>query len=581
MALKPEPALPTPLDKIPEITWQGLACWRVLDTQFAQGQGFFDCWQAWRADPQRSRMLHFVALTPAPPTALALSGAVKHDPALASLAQELVSQWQALRPGFHRFVLNQGQVLLTLCIGDTLPLLRQQQFEADAVHWLVTEAEADSLWITKALARCCRRGTRLTVDAPHARAVSAVTPYLVQCGFEVHRPSSCGDSQASGTLEASFNPRWALKKTRQPALETAVPVSRCAVVGAGLAGASVAAALARRGWQVTVLDRAEAPAAGASGLPVGLVVPHVSADDCTLSQLSRSGMRLMLQQAHSLLMAGQDWAPSGVLERDPDSGQLESQDIWHPQGAWLKPAQLVRAWLGQPGVSFMGNAEVTRLCQRDGAWDLLDAQGQCLCRAERVVLANACGAVSLLQRLRQDEPRRAVDLTRLPAMHGMRGLLSWALHDDTGPALFPPHPVNGSGSVVPRIPVTSGAAWFMGSSYQPAHEPERPDQDNHLANWQHLQRLLPELAAALQHKFESGEVKHWKNTRCVTTDRLPAVGPLEAAEQPGLWICAGLGSRGLSFSVLCAELLAARWGAEPWPVEASLARSLDALRSQA
>jgi tRNA 5-methylaminomethyl-2-thiouridine biosynthesis bifunctional protein len=93
--------------------------------------------------------------------------------------------------------------------------------------------------------------------------------------------------------------------------------------------------------------------------------------------------------------------------------------------------------------------------------------------------------------------------------------------------------------------------------------------------------MLPELAAALQAHFASGELKHWKNTRCVTTDRLPAVGPLETSDAPGLWICTGLGSRGLSFSVLCAELLAARWGAEPWPVEASLARSLDALRSQA
>jgi tRNA 5-methylaminomethyl-2-thiouridine biosynthesis bifunctional protein len=35
-----------------------------------------------------------------------------------------------------------------------------------------------------------------------------------------------------------------------------------------------------------------------------------------------------------------------------------------------------------------------------------------------------------------------------------------------------------------------------------------------------------------------------------------------------------MGSRGLSFSVLCAELLAARMGAEPLPLEASLARFL-------
>jgi tRNA 5-methylaminomethyl-2-thiouridine biosynthesis bifunctional protein len=40
-----------------------------------------------------------------------------------------------------------------------------------------------------------------------------------------------------------------------------------------------------------------------------------------------------------------------------------------------------------------------------------------------------------------------------------------------------------------------------------------------------------------------------------------------------------MGSRGMSFSVLCAELLAARMGAEPLPIESRLAKSLNALRA--
>ncbi|HEX5698617.1 MAG TPA: FAD-dependent oxidoreductase [Rhodoferax sp.] len=550
----------------------------MLDTQFGEGRRFFETWQAWRTDPQRPRLLHHVALTQTPPTAPDLASAAEDDPALTLLAQELAGQWLGLLPGFHRFLLNQGQVVLTLCVGDTLNLLRQQQFEADTVTWHVQQADAGSLWTLKALARCCRRGTSLVVRAQDASALQDVERHLLPCGFQMHPPAASSASPAHLTLNASYNPRWTLKNTRQTAIETALPVGNCAVIGAGLAGASVAAALARRGWQVTVLDQGEAPATGASGLPVGLVVPHVSADDCALSQLSRSGVRLMLQQARSLLVAGQDWAPTGVLERDTDDQHLTAQDIWHPQGAWLKPAPLVRAWLSQAGITFMGEAEVRQLRQRAGAWELLDARGQVLCRTTRVVLANACGAVALLQRLLQDEPQRAPDFARLPAMQGMRGLLSWARHDDADAAAFPPQPVNGSGSMVPRIPIDGGSAWFMGSSYQPADQPERADQDNHLGNWQHLRQLLPELADVLLNRFEAGEVNSWKNTRCVTSDRLPVVGPLESSEAPGLWICAGLGSRGLSFSVLCAELLAARWGAEPLPVEARLTRALNALR---
>jgi len=582
----------------------------MLDTQFEDGKRFLTSWQSWRLDPQRPRVLHYVAFCQHPVSRQDVLRGAGQDPALAPLAQELASQCFGLLPGFHRFLLDQSHVVLTLCVGETLSLLRQQRFAADAVALSAPVDDADGIWTFKALARCCRRGTRLVANAPNQLALLNLCGHLAQSGFDIDAPAAANSNTAPASIKARFNPRWKLKNTRPNAIAGALPVGTCAVIGAGLAGASVAAALARRGWHVTVLDQADAPAAGASGLPVGLVVPHVSADDCALSRLSRSGVRLMLQQARSLLVAGRDWAPSGVLEHQIDGsptlpthwsdaaqewsspaptavheadwakGIDATQDIWHPHGAWLKPAQLVRAWLRQAGVTFIGKAAVARLHQRGGTWEMLDAQGQVLCSAERVVLANACGAAALIKRLQQDEPERAASLTRVPALQGLRGLLSWATHTEPEPASFPPHPVNGSGAMVPHVPMDGSLAWFMGSSYQSASEAERSDQDNHLGNLQHLQALLPELASQLQTAFESGTLKHWKNTRCVTADRLPAVGPLETGEQPGLWLCAGMGSRGLSFSVLCAELLAARWGAEPWPLEIGLARSLDALRSQ-
>ena len=65
-----------------------------------------------------------------------------------------------------------------------------------------------------------------------------------------------------------------------------------------------AASLARRGWQVQVLDAATAPAGGASGLPLGLFAPHLSPDDNVFSRVSRSGVRAMLQQSQALLQPG-------------------------------------------------------------------------------------------------------------------------------------------------------------------------------------------------------------------------------------------------------------------------------------
>lgn len=571
--------------------WRASQVWRILDTFFDAAR-LLHTWQAWRADPQRPRLLHYVALATHPPEPGAIRQAAT-DPLLAPLAQELAAQCFGLLPGFHRITLQQGQLLLTLCLGPTQALLREQRFEADSV-FLDTgpPSQAWDHWGAKALARCCRRGTALACPPGSAALAQA----LRQCGFEME--------EHRGT----FNPPWEIRHTRPPANAPATPPSDCAVIGAGLAGASVAASLARRGWQVQVLDAAPAPAAGASGLPAGLMVPHVSADDSPRSRLSRAGIRLMLQELRRLLPPGQDWQASGVLERRldgtpglpaawPPPGQQWSRlarpddfsgawaqglgagvpALWHAQAAWVKPARLIDAWLAQPGVRFCAHAHVASL-RRDGdAWQLLDAAGQCLATARHVVLANAGDAVRLLARLRQDTPDRLADLDRLGTVHDVRGMLSWGQQPADASAL-PPFPVNGLGSLLPGVPTEEGLAWYAGASYEPVEQPGTSEARQHQDNWDRLQTLLPAAARVLQAAFTAGKVAHWHGTRCVSADRLPVVGPLDDDTAPTLWISAAMGSRGLSLALLCAELLAARLGAEPWPVEARLARSVWASR---
>ncbi len=92
----------------------------------------------------------------------------------------------------------------------------------------------------------------------------------------------------------------------------------CLVVGAGVAGAAIARALADKGWQVDVFEQAATPAAGASGVPIAVVSCHVSVDDNPLSQLTRAGVQRVLAFAEKHLVKGQDWLDCGVLERRLD-----------------------------------------------------------------------------------------------------------------------------------------------------------------------------------------------------------------------------------------------------------------------
>jgi tRNA 5-methylaminomethyl-2-thiouridine biosynthesis bifunctional protein len=598
--------------------WQGQVAWRILDTDFATGHGFFEAWHEWQQDSHRPRVLHYVALCEVACAVSDLEPIAHCNPELAHLIGELAVNWWGLRPGFHRFSLDHGRVLLTLCVGSMLPMLKAQQFEADYVVLHRPSANDATLpWLIKGLSRCCRRGTLVGVTSDtkfeQLACNEELSQALTRSGFQLVPHSSCHVETKVGGHDQLWrlDPPWEIKKNRSSSPVALVPPGKCVVIGAGLAGASVAAALARRGWQVQVLDQADAPSEGASGLPVGLVVPHVSRDDCVLSRLSRAGVRMMLQQAQTHLRLAQDWAPSGVLERQidgepqlpaqwptaaetwsrgmPDAGSVSTNcsvgpGLWHPHGAWIKPAELVKAWLEQHGITFRSGAKVAALRHQGGEWKVLDAANACIASGDQVVLANASGAFKLLSELQQTS--HTIDGLRpnLLKIQEMRGLLTWSGDSDVEPSTkyqsFPAFPVNGSASLIPAIPVARGTAWFMGSSYQDATEPERSDADNHAINLAHLKQLLPELADSLSPAFESGRVNAWKGVRCVTADRLPVVGPLQVNGQSGLWMCAGMGSRGLSFSVMCAELLAARLGGEPLPVEAKLADTLSGMRGR-
>jgi tRNA 5-methylaminomethyl-2-thiouridine biosynthesis bifunctional protein len=565
--------------------WAGQSSWTLLDTAWGDGHHFLDTWQAWRDDTQRPGMLHYVGIAPSVP-----AFAAEH-----ALAEAFQQACYGLLPGFQRLTFDSGRVSLTLCIGDLQAMLAEQGFAADALRVGGPTGPWDP-WAVKLLTRRCRRGTLLDAELPQALAAS-----FAQAGFQIQAKTT--DTGFTGT----FDPRWNLSTSRQKNTPQPPKVGRCAVIGAGLSGASVAHALALRGWQITVLDTQTTPAGGASGLPAGLVVPHVSADDNPRARLSRSGLRLMLQHARTLLQDGQDWAQTGVLEsRETNaispltqlpqwntwvlSGAAQnnhgecaswsagmenlSSSLWHPFAAWIKPAQLVRAWLTQPGIQFLGETQVHSLHPQDGQWLLRDAHDTELARADLVVVANAMACPALLEKL--PVPLEAEVIGKLQNLQTLHGTMSMGPSGSSAvQAALPRFPVNGHGGFLPQIPVGSGAQWMTGATFEssPLQASDIPSQ--HQANYNKLQQLLPRAAEALAPAFEQQQVTHWSGTRCVTYDRMPLVGPLTTAPHPPLWISVGMGSRGLSFAALCAELLAARLGGEPLPVETSLARSLD------
>jgi tRNA 5-methylaminomethyl-2-thiouridine biosynthesis bifunctional protein len=561
--------------------WAGRSQWRILEPGFGLGLNFLAAWQAWRSDPARPRLLHFASIEAWPVSVDDLLRAAAFEPELDPLAQELASRWQGLVPGFHRFSFDEGRVLLTLCVGDVAPMLRELDFRADSVFLdgfnPTVNPEMWSLGTLKGVTRLCRRGATLATWT----IAGQLRRDLQTCGWQVEK--CAGLPPKRDCLKGHYEPAWEVKGL-PPDHERAA--GECIVIGAGLAGAAVAASVARRGWSVRVLDAAAAPAAGASSLPAGLLAPHQSPDDNLLSRLSRAGVRITLQEARQRLAAGIEWQATGVLEwrgdddrpppaigdallpwtREASEAQKSAAGLapaqaawWHENAAWIEPAALVRSWLRTPGVRFVGSQRIDRVVRDGEDWIVEGADGVGLARAPLLIVAAALGSQALLAERVQ--------------LHPVRGQVSWAPHDADAASL-PPFPVNGHGHFLPRVPLVDRNAWITGSTYGRGDADPGLRGEDVAANLQRVREVMPRAADVVQSATARGELRSWSGVRCASSDRRPLVGELE----PGLWLSTAMGSRGLTFAALCGELIAARLHGEPLPLEARLAQALDAAR---
>ena len=585
--------------------WSGQSTWTVLDTGFDAAGNFLDIWLGWRAHTHPPRMLHYVAVlseTEATRLVDALGQVANNAAPESPLAKILAANCYGLGDGFHRILLEDGRLSLTLCVDTLSNVLAQQEMQVDSVLAGKQTGQWDK-WTLKALARHCKRGTTVLFADRSGPDLAS----LEAAGFV---PDATTPQAAF--CSAAFNPRWALRTSRRGAAQAIPTVGVCAVVGAGIAGASVARALALRGWSVKLLDAAPHAAAGASGLPVGLVVPHHSSDDSPRSRMSRAGTRLMLQHAGTMLVEGLDWKCSGVLELDIDTAQLDDVEaevhsqsggallpngwasraslgaahgLWHPHAAWIKPARLVAQWLDHERIAFQGNACVHTLKRSGKQWLLLDANGQTLTVADSVVFANAYACAAVVQRMQTGDLAGLADLAWVPDVHEklqslkvMHGTLTMAPCPAAPAGDWPAFPVNGPGSFVSGVPAAAEPYWYAGSTFEAEASALADVPGQHAANQRKLQTLLAQVADDVSAQFGQSAVQAWQGSRCVTHDRLPLVGSLEDAAQPSLWLSVGMGARGLSFSALCAELIAAWMGGEPLPIEKNRARALSTRR---
>jgi tRNA 5-methylaminomethyl-2-thiouridine biosynthesis bifunctional protein len=570
--------------------WQGRERFVILATGFGAGDAFLDAWQAWRDDRQRCERLVYIAIEPEPPTDDALGAA--HD-AASPLVAALRAAWPPLTPNLHRLSFDHGGVELLLAIGGLRAWLPEVVATVDAFELATLPSDSDAR-LAKAFARLAAPDAML-VAIGHPPAWGAA---LSAAGFSVDIEQHAGRGAIRARFAPAFRPRRA--PARMPA-QRADGERHAVIVGAGLAGCAAAWALAAQGWRSTLLDRHDAPATEASGNPAGLLHGIVHAQDRLHERFNRAAALAARGAVQAAVDAGVPGSARGLLrlettltvtqmravlhqldlpradvealaadEASARAGLALDHPAWfYPGGGWVQPAGLARHFVARAGdrAAWRAHAEVQRLERIGSGWRLLDASDNTLAEASTVVLANAADALRLIG---------AADWP----IDSVRGQISVA---DASRVATPQVPIAGRGYLLPAL---GGEAMF-GATAQPGDADPSVREADHVANLAQLARLTGRPVA-----LTPADLRGRTGWRCSARDKLPLIGAVpelapqgarleqarQVPRQPGLFLFAALGSRGVTGSALGAQVLASWVTGAPAPVEASLLDALDPAR---
>ncbi len=472
-------------------------------------------------------------------------------PEIADLADQILRQWPKARSGRHRMDLPDLGAHLDLALMDVGTALEQWQGRADA--WFLdgfSPALNPAMWSDEVLALVARK------TAPGGRAATFTVAGQVRRGLQ------------SAGFSVDKRPGFGRKRERlvaslpDPAIAAPPSPPRVAIIGAGIAGASVSRALSDLGILHQVFD-GEGPGSGASGNPAALVTPRL---DAGLGPVARLTTQAFFRARDLYLATPKAVLSQGVLQLavgDRDAGRFDKiaasgffgpgdLEILTPDEASarlgedtaLSGLDLASALVIQPGSVLSAWLEISTqvrigaMIDTPGGWRLEDQIGTPLGTFDVVVLAAGQSCLDLVP---------ALDL------RPVRGQATWLDTDE------PIQAAAWGGYLVPAPNgVLFGATHDRGDS---ATEIRPEDQSRNLD-------ALAEARPALAARFRDGNLSNRAAVRATTADSLPLAGP---SGHPHLFLLCGFGSHGFSFAPVMGEHVAALIGGTPSPLSAEAA----------
>lgn len=501
--------------------WLDPSVFTVAELGFGSGLNFLATWQLWVKTAKPKQRLHFVSIEKFPFDRAQLTRALSAWPELEAYSQQLIAQWPGRVKGLHR--LNFGPVTLTLVHEDVVVGLEQiDNLKADA--WFLdgfSPSGNPDMWseaVMGRIAHCSALGARLATFS----VAGAVRNALKAAGFEVRKMPGFGRKRHR--LEADFQGN-ASTKTSQ--------IEHALIVGAGIAGRSLARALHQRHIAFDIIDDYKLPAA--SGNTAALVKPRFDLQD-------RPESRFFLS---AYLHAQRHYPEKAVLETGVRQLPKSEKDT-------LRFQKLIKQCpLGEGHLNWKEDAlwiESATTIDPSKIFDEFDIRRETFLPSDipskysHILLATGYGIRQLAPELR---------------LRFSRGQLSWAEPVWTAPTAYGGYAINLNGAAL------VGATHDRLGEADPFELREADDIRNLSA--------LADISGLGVHPLERPSRA---SVRVKTADTLPLMADLGDRK----WALTGLGSRGFTFAPLLAEALISHLCGEIGPLDKNLRAKLSTLR---
>lgn len=346
---------------------------------------------------------------------------------------------------------------------------------------------------------------------------------------------------------------------------------KIAIVGAGIAGCSIASALQDLNVELYILEKESQFAMGTSSHHMALSHPQVNFKKTKLQQFTQLANHLanknwgefqttrgafcplteaaweniqITQERIDRLGLGASEAIAISQQDAFEKSNVNQPGIWFEEGALYDiPKICFDALMEIPKTHQKFHLKVSKLERRGNQWKLLDENGAVILVADCVVLANNKDAVELLESI-------GIALQLRP-VRGQITRFQIPLNSELAMCL-PKSILRGEGYCGPAIKTPEGYLWDVGSTYDEDQENLNAMVESDKENIERAANLLVCERSLLQ---MANPIEAFVGVRSASKDRMPLIGPVPG--QSGIYLATAYGSRGIIWATLGSLLIKA------------------------